>query len=196
MANKLRGSCPPGRSGEGTPVTPGTAVTRWVTSLLSPRRSDQMRAQDTRRDDRPITTTLTHSNSTLPAYTSEQTSLTQPNVIPPSPVRNSLLDGPITVKENNSTSSGSLSFPFTNEDNRSTTSNAAKSHNEELDHIAEKGQWRSKLDEKSQLMYLRIPSDKQDEVCEKMKAVVFNDAINLETCVNAAETFIRDAFLN
>ena len=193
MANELRGGCPPGRDGEGTPVSPGIA--RWVTGFFSQRRSNQMRAQDTRRDDQPMTTTLSHSNSALPAYTSEQTSLTQPNIIPPSPVGNSLLDGPYTVGENDSTSSGSLGFPFTNEGNR--TSDSVKSTNEELlERIAEKAQWRSKMDELSQLMLLQISCDKREEVCKKMKGFIFNDTINLETCINAAESFIRDAYLD
>ena len=107
MANELRGGCPPGHSGEGTPVTPGTAVAQWVTGLISQWRSNQMRAQDTRRDDQPMTTTLSHSNSALPAYTFEQTSLPQPAIIPLSPVKNqggfesSLLDGSYTFEENN-----------------------------------------------------------------------------------------------
>ena len=129
MANELGGGSPSGHGEERMPVTPGRSFAEGITGLFSRwGRSNQMRAQDTRRDDQPIMMTPANGISALPAYTSEQTSLQQPIVIPPSPVGNqsyqpemprpvgggnrrfnsSLIDGPTTVNEDKSTSSESF----------------------------------------------------------------------------------------
>ena len=144
MANELGGGNPSEHDGRRAPVTPGRSLTEGITNLFSSwGRSNQMRAQNTRRNDQPYVMQPTHSNSALPAYTSEQPS-PQPTLIPPSPIGNrgfhsSLIDGPNTVNESSSTSSGSLSFPFTREDNRSTSSNSVATANEQLlENVAEK----------------------------------------------------------
>ena len=99
-----------------------------------------MQAQNTRRDDEPITTLLDHSILGLPAYTSDQRSLPQPTLISPSPTGiqedrrfgSLLVAGPTTVNDNNSTTSESLGFPFAREEKESTISCSAKSANEGL----------------------------------------------------------------
>ena len=162
MANELGGWNPSGHDGRRAPVTPGRSLTEGITNLFSSwGRSNQMRAQNTRRNDQPYVMQPTHSNSALPAYTSEQTS-PQPTLIPPSPVgnggfRSSLVDGPYTVDETSSTSSGSPDVPITREDTRSASSNSVATANEQLlKSIAEKSQWRTKLSDLHNLMFLKL----------------------------------------
>ena len=161
MANELGGWNPSGHDGRRAQVTPGRSFTEGITNLFSSwGRPNQMRAQNTRRNDQPHMMQHTHSNSALPAYTSEQTS-PQPALIPPSPVgnggyRSSLIDGPYTVDETSSTSSGTTNVPITREDTRSTSSNSAATANEQmLKSVAEKSQWRTKLSELYNLMFLK-----------------------------------------